>query len=438
MPRPLHYLGRHEKAWSPPPALQLVPFITRVRVANYRNLRAIDVKLGPFNVLVGLNGSGKSNFIDALRFLTDALYSSPAQALERRGGIASILSRVPTPTDRFAICVETEQSYGPNSDQSVTACYGFELRASAKRSERPFVVEREECRIRFQTTGVGPKGFSVRRGEVAQEHTLGMPAPQIEPDRLYLPIASANPNLAPLHSSLINMAFYNLDLRSLKRPETRTLGERLGPHGEYLGSVLDHLEAVYPVAKARVDEYMKNLVSDLSSIHKHYVGSNLTVGMDLHAGAEDHQRFSSAEMSDGTLRSAAVLSALFQPWALEGRIPLVAIEEPETSIHPAGAGVLFDAMLEASSWVQVVASSHSGDLLDRDDLPSESVLAISSDHGQSAMGKIDEAGRNALRDALFTTGELLRAGQLFPDKKSRALSHLEGFDVFKGMGVAGV
>jgi AAA15 family ATPase/GTPase len=45
------------------------PFISRVRLKNYKSIAACDVRLGPFTVLIGPNGSGKSNFLDALAFL---------------------------------------------------------------------------------------------------------------------------------------------------------------------------------------------------------------------------------------------------------------------------------------------------------------------------------------------------------------------------------
>jgi hypothetical protein len=54
---------------------------------------ACDVRLGPLKVLAGPNAAGKSNFLDALRFVRDALHSSPEQALEPRGGLEEILHR---------------------------------------------------------------------------------------------------------------------------------------------------------------------------------------------------------------------------------------------------------------------------------------------------------------------------------------------------------
>ena len=69
--------------------------LTRVRIENFRSIAACDVRLGPLTVLAGPNAAGKSNFLDALRFVRDILRSSPGQALEPRGGLEEVLHRSP-------------------------------------------------------------------------------------------------------------------------------------------------------------------------------------------------------------------------------------------------------------------------------------------------------------------------------------------------------
>ena len=66
--------------------------IKRVHLLNWKNFREIDVKLGERCFIVGANASGKSNFIDALRFLRDIAKQSGGlqEAVESRGGITKI------------------------------------------------------------------------------------------------------------------------------------------------------------------------------------------------------------------------------------------------------------------------------------------------------------------------------------------------------------
>ena len=50
-----------------------LPFLTRVKLRNYKSIARCDVELGPLAILVGPNAAGKSNFLDALAFTHDAL-----------------------------------------------------------------------------------------------------------------------------------------------------------------------------------------------------------------------------------------------------------------------------------------------------------------------------------------------------------------------------
>ena len=70
--------------------------ITRVVLENYKSIAFCDVKLGPLSILVGPNGAGKSNFLDALRFLSEA-HISAAKAFDRREGFGRVIRRSDPP-----------------------------------------------------------------------------------------------------------------------------------------------------------------------------------------------------------------------------------------------------------------------------------------------------------------------------------------------------
>jgi predicted ATPase len=121
-------------------------------------------------------------------------------------------------------------------------------------------------------------------------------------------------------------------------------------------------------------------------------------------------------MSDGTLRALGVLVALFQgPVNRSDAYRLVGIEEPEVALHPAAAGILTDSLRDASTHSQVLVTSHSPDLLDDPAISDDTIFAVIAEHGETKIGRLDPAGRSALRDHLYTAGELLRMDQLRPD-----------------------
>ena len=160
------------------------------------------------------------------------------------------------------------------------------------------------------------------------------------------------------------------------------------------------------------------------------MGTRLTLGFRQEVrGAKHPWRFLANSMSDGTLRALGVLVALFQGNGTGSeRRGLVGIEEPESALHPAAAGALMDCVLQASQSTQIVVTSHSADLLDSDAIPASSILAVLSEHGETKIGPLDEAGRSMLKEHLFTAGELLRMDQLRPGPNLRSPNQLELFD----------
>ena len=111
--------------------------------------------------------------------------------------------------------------------------------------------------------------------------------------------------------------------------------------------MLATLAVEYGSAKTRIDAYLSAIAHGATGIEARDAGGYKTVVLNTSVDGEVFE-FGSEAMSEGTVRSAAVLAALFQPDSLSGQLPLIGIEEPEIALHPAAAGVLFDALAEAT------------------------------------------------------------------------------------------
>jgi predicted ATPase len=156
------------------------------------------------------------------------------------------------------------------------------------------------------------------------------------------------------------------------------------------GDVIAALAADHPVSKARIDAYLSAIVQDARAVDAQRIGGYMTIALKSGIDGAEYE-FDSLAMSDGTIRAVAVLAALFQPEALDGRLPLVGIEEPETALHPGAAGVLFDTLTEASEHVQVIVTSQSSDLLDREDL--DVIRPVEMRDGLTYIGEVDDASQ---------------------------------------------
>ncbi|HYD79628.1 MAG TPA: AAA family ATPase [Paucimonas sp.] len=384
-------------------------FLKRVVLRNYKSIAACDVRLGALTYLVGANGAGKSNFLDALHLTRDALIGSLDNALNERGGVAEVRRKSSGHPTHFGIRLEFCLHTGHEGH------YAFNIGALPNGS---YEVQTEECSI--GGFGKGPY-FKMERGQLKASSETSFPA--VTADRLALVSASGLTAFRPAFDALATMGFYNINpkvIRELQKPQD---GRLLKPAGENIASVVGHLTRFSAEAMNVIQQYLHVVVPTVHGVRREAVGpmETLMFQQDME-GAKHPWHFFAQNMSDGTLRALGVLTALFQ--GTKDDMPsLVGIEEPETALHPAASAALREALLRASEHTQVIVTSHSPDLLDDPDLPEESLLAVAADKGVTRIAPLDEPSRTAMRQHLFSAGELLRLNQLGLDAK--ALMELE-------------
>ena len=61
--------------------------ISKIRIANFKSFADLTVELNEFNLLVGANASGKSNFVQAFKFLSDIAKNGLEDAISLQGGV---------------------------------------------------------------------------------------------------------------------------------------------------------------------------------------------------------------------------------------------------------------------------------------------------------------------------------------------------------------
>ena len=386
------------------------PFIRRVTIRNYKSIAACQVNLQSLMFLVGPNGAGKSNFLDALRFVGDSLRTSLDHALRDRGTIKEVRRRSGGHPSHFALRLDFVLPDGS------VGHYSFRVGA---RPSGGYDVQQEECRIASGVELDRVHHYHVRSGKVVDSSVPQMPASL--PDRLLLVAASGLPEFRAVFDALSGIEVYNLNPREIALMQKPDPGDLLRRDGDNAASVLQQFD---PALRERISAYLSRIVPGVASVEPKTLGSQETIEFrQLIKGQEHPWRFLASSMSDGTLRALGILLAIFQALAArpDKRTPLlIGLEEPEMALHPAAASVLLAALREASQQVQIIVTSHSADLLDNPDIGTESVLAVENDAGLTRIGSLDAAGRDMLKQRLFTPGELLRQNQLAPDPEALA------------------
>jgi len=406
-------------------------FLRRVKIRNYKSIGKCDVAPGRLTVLVGRNGSGKSNFLDALSFIVDGLETSLDHAIKARGGIDEVRRRSTGHPHNFGFEIEI------NLPEFKTAKYAFEVSSQSKGG---YSVKTERLSV-YSAKGEKEAGYLVRNGIVeSSKPTEADKMPRPAMDRLYLVGVSGLTQFRSTFDALTSMGFYNLSPVQMKEVQSPDAGELLRRDGSNIASVIARLEEDEPAIKERIKEYLESIVPDVSEFNRIALGHRESLEFRQKVqGAKHPWRFYAANMSDGTLRTLGILVAAMQLVDRSKSINLVGIEEPETALHPAASGALMDSLREAASNTQVIITSHSPDLLDRFDPGEDTLLVVRSTQGTTEIAPADPASIESIQEHLYTAGELLRMDQLQPDamklgwvkKRFRGVKYSETLDQAK-------
>jgi predicted ATPase len=388
----------------------LPPFLRRVRIRGYKSIAFCDVKLHPLTILVGRNAAGKSNFLDALAFVRDAMDSGLADALKRRGGIPGILCRS-LPAESISIEIEGSLKAGAENTGFIVQ-YRIEIETA-----KPFPDERPRENLSIRNVATNQSfGFRTQDDKAIffGKGDLSGPAYNLSPD-LFLRIDVNEPDHS-FFRSLKNMAFYNFHPESSRALQTPNPGTMLDKDGRNLASVIEALKEFDPGSAQRVGDYLSTIAEEVEGFDVVHYGEYETVRFRLR-GPEPNKAIEcdAASMSDGTLRALGCLVAVFQRsrWFMPS---VVGIEEPETALHPAAMRALVDAVDDATQRTQVLLTTHSADLLSGRDVTPGQVLVVRNRGGLTYITPVDAASRQIVQKELYSLAELQRMDKLDLDE----------------------
>jgi predicted ATPase len=378
----------------------MVPHIKQVRIRNYKSIGQLSVNLEPFTILVGPNGSGKSNFIDALSFVKDCLADSLESAFRKRGGIGAVRRRSAGHPTSIEISIIMDLG------NSELASYSFKISAMF---EKKFEVAFEHCKVQ----GLLKKEheFKIEKGEFIKE--IPGIRPKVSSDRLGLYAASATEEFRPVYDFLTSMRFYSIIPKELRNLQESGTEDHLTPDGSNAAAILRRLKSDNQLAWRydRLCSLLGKVVRGIKKVEYHAVGQKETIQIKQDVGTKYPWTFDALNMSDGTLRILGLLLAVYQP----GLHSVITIEEPEATVHPAVTELIIEVLMDASKERQVLITTHSPDILDYKHLKDSQIKIVTIENYSTLIAPLSQSSREAIRQHLYTAGELLRSGELTPD-----------------------
>lgn len=371
--------------------------IRRLTLKRFRSVKAERLELTNPLFLVGENGSGKSNLLDAFAFVSECMRQPLVEAIGARGGLASVCFRFPPqPKVRgFGLHLDFELAL----PRSCSGSYGFEV---AERGESGVEVVREQCWV-----GEGPnRQWFDRRGN---QFTSSLAvAPAWDAQALVLPIVGGTQEFAPVLRGFSSLRIYRLQPEPMRVPQPRNGDSYLRPDGRNIAAVLQTMAREQPAQFSRLTEFLPHLVAATKAVSVESFGEKLWLQFRQKWSEDQAVRFDGTEMSDGMLRGLGILAAVMQR-PLPG---LVAIEEPELTIHPEAMGVVLDVLRIAAQHTQVVVSTHSPELIEAKWIQPEQIRVVTCVDGATRVSPLSAATTNSIRSHLMGAGEQFRSNAL--------------------------
>lgn len=360
--------------------------IRRLRVRNYRGIREMSLDFDDLGVFIGGNASGKSTILDALRFLQVGVERGFASAVGTRGG----MTRLAWGGDRFGrieLFVSLIEETG-----------GYEWTVGLEPRGRGFTVE-ERVRLDGGASPVLESG-----GGRGRWWSLDGRSVEIEQSATACSLAAASVDASfpgrGIADFVRHWRFFDLDPRLMRRDSSLSDPGGLDRRGGNLAKALHELRHSEPRAFERVVSATRSVLGTPHTIEPREEGGRFYFVQD-----EPGIRFPvhHSESSSGTLRLLALMAALHA----SPKTSLVAIEEPENSLHPSALESLTEQVLEKAGRIQFLLTTHSPLVLDYLDRP-EAVVVVRRDGagGVTAERETTPDGvERALRESGFGLGE---------------------------------
>ena len=339
--------------------------------------KGVDLPMAPLNVLIGANGSGKSNLLEAIALLRSAPRDL-AEPIARRGGPTEFFWKGPDPAQTLHIEAIVD-----------------------------FPPAREFQHVLSVTAGGGPIAVSNERiellaGERRTELALDGAKPKAE-SNLYL--AAPHTELWHLKQQYEAIRLY----RNWSFGPDAPLRAPCGAHGrsEFLdedgGNLALVLSQFFGDHKQAVLDSLRSLYEGIVDFNCPVMGGTVRLIL-VEKGNRD---IPATLLSDGALRYLCLLVVLLHPQPP----PLICIEEPELGLHPDLLPTVSDLMCDASKRTQLVVTTHSNVIVDTLTEQPETVVICEKYDGETEMHRLDRAGlAHRLKDYglgdMWTDGEL--------------------------------
>lgn len=392
--------------------------LLELQIVGYRSFKDVTWVPGSLNVLIGPNGSGKTNLVKVLELLAVAANGGLGAHIQREGGMGSISWDGKTDNIRFRL--ETSPVEEGRSIERDSLTYELELsrigKTAAYSLNKELLANYYRVRHEGQAQPFKLLDRDPRKANIFDEEQRSFSAHEsVRPDETLLSLAGGpfaqNRHVAAFKTQLGSWTTYQVIETQRNAPIRQavvsTQEKVVLPDGQNLTTVLHTLYASDRRFMEEVNLGMKAAFGDDFERLSFPPDADQRVSLRVF-WRNLTKAISAAELSDGTLRFLFLLAVLANP----DPPPLIVIEEPEVGLHPKMLPIIAEYAADAALRAQVVFTTHSPDFLNA--FPKKSIPKTTVFEWDGGETIIRVPPEDELRYWLqeYSLGDLQRSGQL--------------------------
>jgi len=408
--------------------------LKRIEIENYKSLHKVGIDLPDFSVMVGPNAAGKTNFANAIDFISSVARNGLPTAVNDYGGYENICfrrARRARGAIQFFLNVGNIAITYAGKEIEFQYEYKFAFKAVERTISSEYQITKEFLRVRFRNRSrnknwyeliiydhTPPKEVSVivnneieNKFLVPPEDFLKRVFKKEKPDltSYNLILASKLRGLPPfmfLIHFLENLRVFQIMPSSASRAASASGTQEMDKNGGNLPAALHFLQRENKKQFINLLEQLKLAVPTVEKIETDYVETR-QLGLFLSERGMSRRMYAS-ELSDGTLRTIA----LFVP-LIDKRYAFIVIEEPENCIHPWVTRQFVNACREQSNSKQIILTTHSPVLVSQ--LKPDELFLVDRYDGQTRIQRAIEVDNNVeeiIRQGITDLGRYWDSGAM--------------------------
>lgn len=335
--------------------------LEKLTIKNFKSIREQTLELGRLNVFIGGNGAGKSNLIEAFRFLREIVNQNLAGYTATKGGADTLLY--------FGRKRSSEMSFRLEFGEGETSnAYSVKLRGTDEGSlmiaeEVAFYHERQKY----------PQPYSKSVSSFSRESKLKT-----------VDHICAREVMSDLESYRVYHFHDTSDTAAVKGAADVEDNRVLRPQADNLAAFLYWMQQKKPDHFMNIQDTLRQIAPFFEEFR--LAPSKLNEGKIRlewkEKGSEAY--FNASSLSDGTLRFLCLTTLLLQP-----RLPaVVLLDEPELGLHPAAVTLLAALLSSSATRTQVIVATQSVTLVNL--FEPESVWAVDRADNQSVFRHLSQ------------------------------------------------